>query len=70
MFAELNCLSSLPSLFLSRSSFFVKALFWVFLSTKCANNSTFVLFILDLMGYNNLIRHSNSENVYILLLAF
>ncbi len=72
MFAMLNCLSSLHSLFLSVSVFFfcesmVSVVVVCLQSVPATANS--VLFILYLIGYNNLIRHSNSKKVDILLLA-
>ncbi len=49
------------------SSFFVKAFFYRPQSVPTTAN--YVLFILDLIGYNNLIRHSNSKNMNVLLLS-
>ncbi len=54
--------SNLPSL---SHFFFVKALF-CFVFCLRSVPTTAHLFILDLIGYNNLIRHSNSKNVDIL----
>ncbi len=39
----------------------MKALFFVFLHSV-PTTANLVFFILDLIGYNNLIRHSNSKN--------
>ncbi len=59
--------SSLPSLFLSlsQSSFFVKALFVCFCLQNLLTTANLVLFKLDLIGYDNLIKHS-IERIYFL----
>ncbi len=67
---ELPLAASLCSFFSVSFYFFVnvKALFFCFFSTKCANNSKFGVVILDLIGYNNLIRHSKDVDILYKLL--